>query len=118
MIASQPASSISRKCFSSAMPALLTSTSMPAPALVRGGDRRVDRVRVADVGRVQPGLPSARLDLDRDRLQRLAPAADQHHVGTLGGEPLGDCEPDPLTGSGDDDVLSLEAARCHGAPLT
>ena len=71
-----------------------------------------------DVGRVQPGGPPGRLDLEHERLERLPPAADQHHVCPFGGESLCDREPDPLAGSGDDDVLPFETARRHGAPLT
>ena len=50
-------------------------------------------------------------ELLRRLLERLAAAADQHQVGALGREPVGDRAADPLAGAGDDDVPSLEAAR-------
>ncbi len=118
-IRSQLSSSISRKGFSSAMPALLTRTSILAPALARRGDRgsrprrSCSRRQCAPRRCLQPlAIPASTSS------SGSAPTADQHHLGTLGREPLGDGTPDPLAGSGDDDILLLEPTNGHDAPFT
>ena len=90
----------------------------PAPALDRSCHRRCDVVRVADVCRERPRRPAAGLDPGHDRLERLAPAPDDHHVGPLFGEALRDGLADALAGAGDDHGLALEAAQAHRHPPT
>jgi hypothetical protein len=90
----------------------------PSPALVCRGHRHVDVGRAAHVGGVRPGTASALRDRSFDLGQRLRSSADQHHLGPLGREPLGDRSPDSLAGPRDDDVLLLEPPNGHDAPFT
>ena len=85
--------------------------------VVRGSNRLVDGSRITHVGGVEPGGSAARLDPTDESFERLASAADHHHVRALVGEPVRDRKSDPLAGAGDDDVLPFESTGCHDAPL-
>jgi len=84
------------------------------PEALEGGiDRGFRLLGLAGIGGDDVDIP---VDLRRCLLQLLLLARGEHHVGTGLGHGLGDGQPDPLRGTGDECGLAVES-QVHAAGL-